>query len=366
MMHKRFRWHIGFVGSFMLLFTSLLGCYDYTPLQPTTQTGDFFWELKADHRAVLLSMTPPFNTLQLTATPYSVDGGALAIDTLVASPVVWESGDTTAVKISQTGVLSAAKIATRVTVYATMTIGEITRRDTIWVGVTATAPSTLDSLVLYVPNGKNTVAAGGTLSLAVRARLANSQLLSGVPVSYRANNRWLADFQGSAAGVLYGLIPEDSVYVFATATVYGVTKRDSLFLYTGMPVRLFPPVFVLESLLSNNRTLIYVPRITDLPSAPGSTFAWVNNSGLAPKNGVGYPRGGMNVDVIFDHPEVAEAFLPTSTSPLYNQSGNILQLASDSVQSPKMLAYRKFTQPGEHWYTVEPLGVRGKITIGVR
>lgn len=345
------------------LIASVLGCYDYAVIQPTTRTDEFYWELKADHRAVLLSMTPPYNSLQLTAKPYNVEGGEIAIDTLPEAPqTVWESADTSAVRVSQTGLITAAKVASRINVYVTMKIGDVTHLDTIWVGVTPTAPSTLDSFVVSAPVGKNTVAAGRTLTLSVRAKLANAQLVTGVPVSYRVNNRWLADFKG-APGVLSGLVPDDSIVVYATTTVYGVTRRDSVFLFTGFPLQIFAKVMILEAQVSKSRDIVYIPRMMDPPSGPGSSFAWYNNSGVAPKNAVGFPAGGTIVDIIFDHPEFAEAYFPLSPSPYYNQAGNILNL---SYTTGSNAMFRKFTQPGEHWYTVEPMGVRGKITIGTR
>jgi len=352
------------IAATIMIIAFASACSDYQMIAPPKDTDAVYWELKADHRAVLLSLESPHQSMQLTATPYNVQGSAIALDTLDESAqVVWESADNSTVEVSQTGLITARKIATRVNVYATLTVRDITRRDTIWVGVTQTAPSALDSLVLYVPNGKTVVPAGGTLTLAARTRLANGQLLTGVPVSYRVNNRWLADFKGTP-GLLSGMVPDDSIYVYATSTVYGVTMRDSLLLYTGRPVRALAPVFTLEAQLSTNRELIYVPRIVDLPSGPGSTFSWVNNSASAPKNAIGFSgRGGIKVDIIFDHPEFSEALFPTSPSPLYNQSGNILQL---TYEAPTIAAFRKFNQPGEHWYTVEPLGIRGKITIGER
>ncbi len=358
MMPNRRRWLVVATG----LIAPLLGCYDYAVIQPTTQTDEFYWELTADHRAVVLSMTEPHNTFQLTATPYNVEGGEISLDTLREAPqTIWESADTLAVRVSPTGVITAAKVASRINVYATMTIGEVTHRDTIWVGVTPTAPSTLDSFVVSAPAGKNTVAAGGTLTLSTRAKLADGQVLAGVPVSYRASNRWLAEFKGSP-GMLTGIVPDDSIYAYAATTVYGVTRRDSLFLYTGLPLRIFTTVMTLEAQVSNNRDLIYTARMTDPPSAPGSSFTWYNKSGVAPANAVGFPAGGMKVDIIFDHPEFAEAFLPGNPSPLYGSAGNILQIPFEGLT----VAYRKFNQPGEYWYTVEPLGVRGKITIGTR
>ncbi len=356
MMRSRLRWLSVAVG----LVVPMLGCYDYAVIHPTTQKDEFYWELKADHRAVLLSMTQPYNSFQLTAKPYNVERGEISLDTLREAPqTVWESADTSSVRVSQTGVITAEKVATRVNVYATMTIGEVTHRDTIWVGVTPTAPSTLDSLVVSAPVGKNTVAAGGTLTLSTRVKLANGQLLTGIPVSYRVNNRWLAEFK-SSSGVLSGLVPNDSIYVYATTTVYGVTRRDSVFLYTGLPIRANARAMTLEAVMSNNRDLVYIPRITDPLSAPGSSFIWYNSSGVAPKNATGFPAGGMNIDIIFDHPEFAEGYLPI---PGYNEAGNILQLPYTGVNIAK---FRKFNQPGEHWYTVEPLGIRGKITIGTR
>lgn len=364
-MRKQWRWVVVFMG----VGASVLACSDYTPVSPTPQTDEFYWAVKVDHPAVLLSMTPPTNTLQLHATPYSVYGDSLVVDSLVTpSRVVWESADTLTVHVSQTGVLTALKTTTRVNVYATLTVGDITRRDTIWVGVTATAPSDLDSLVLFVPSQAKTVPAGGSLPLSVRARLQNGNLISGVPVRYYVNNRWLATFK-TTTGLLYGIMPDDSVTVTAVTTVYGATRRDSLFLYTGWPIRSVVPVFTIAAQAAPNNTIVYTPKIMELKGGPGSSFSWINQSGFSPKNALGASHsGGMKFDIIFDHPELAGAFLPglPPSSP-FGQSGNILQVAFDTTGADGSLsAWRKFTEPGDHYYTVQPLGVRGKVSISAR
>ncbi len=363
-MRKQLRW----IAVFIAIGASVIACSDYAVVSPTLHTDEFYWALKVDHPAVLLSMTAPTNTLQLHATPYTIHGDTLVVDSLVTPPsIVWESSDTMAVHVSPTGVLTARKTVTRVNVYATMTVDDITRRDTVWVGVTATAPSVLDSFVLFVPSQANVVPAGGSLSLSVRARLQNGSLVSGVPVRYYVDNRWLATFK-TTVGLLYGIVPDDSVNVTAVTTVYGETRRESLFLYTGWPVRLITPIFTLIAEAAPNNSIVYTPRSVDLKGGPGSTFTWVNQSGSAPKNAVGAPySGGMKFDIIFDHPEQAGAFLPSlpPSSP-YGQSGNILQLPFDTSGGKILLALRKFTVPGDHYYTMQPLGIRGKVSISER
>lgn len=363
-MRKPLRW----IAAFIIICASAIACSDYAVVSPTLQTDEFYWAIKVDHPAVLLSMTAPTNTLQLHATPYTIHGDTLVVDSLITpSHIVWESSDTMTVHVSQAGILTARKTATRVNVYATLTVGDITRRDTVWVGVTATAPSALDSFVLFVPSKASVVPAGGSLSLSVRARLENGSLVSGVPVRYYVNNRWLATFK-TTVGLLYGIVPDDSVTVTAVTTVYGETRRDSLFLYTGWPVRLLTPIFTLLAEAAPNNSIVYTPRSIELKGGPGSTFTWANQSGAAPKNALGAPySGGMKFDIIFDHPEAAGPFnsaLPPSSP--FGQSGNILQLPFDTAGGKILLAYRKFTAPGDHYYTMQPLGIRGKVSISER
>ena len=137
---RRRQWRYAIVAM-AVIAASVSACSDYHAIAPPKETHDLYWELKADHRAVMLSMTSPHNTLQLTAIPYNVHGSEISLD---AHPeptkVVWESADTSAVGVSQTGVISAKKVATRVNVYVTLSVGAITHRDTIWVRVTPTAP----------------------------------------------------------------------------------------------------------------------------------------------------------------------------------------------------------------------------------
>ncbi len=350
-----------------VLIGMVIACSDYSVVAPTNNTEEFYWELNANHKAVLLSMEQPYNAIQLEAKPYTIHGNELLVDTL-QDPVhiAWESSDTSTVHVTQTGLITAKKAATKVNVYVTVSVGQITHQDTIWVGVTQNAPSQLDSLIVFAPAGEDKVSAGGTLQLSVMAKLQNSQLVSDVPVSYRVSDRWLATFK-QTAGLLYGTVPDDSVFVIATTTVYGVTMKDSIFLYTGWPVRQVSRAFSLESQMGNNNTVIFVPRVVDYKGGAGSTFRWENMTGYAPKNTAGFSHsGGMKIDVIFDNPELAEpfsAFLP----PPYNEVGNILQLPYDTTRvDGQPVAYRKFTQPGDHYYTVQPLGVRGKVTISER
>lgn len=368
MMHRKMdkQWRVIFacIG----VGTSVLACSDYAVVSPTPQTDQLYWAAKVDHPAVLLSMTPPENTLQLRVTPYTIYGDSLTLDSLTPVRVAWESTDTSAVLVSQTGVLTARKVATRVNVYATLTVGDVLRRDTVWVGVTATVPSTLDSLVLFVPSEENTVPAGGVLPLAVRARLQNGDQVSGVPVRYTVNKPSFATFK-TTSGLLYGLVPDDSVTVTAVTTVYGETRRDSLFLYTGWPVWQVAPVFSLFAQAGTNHTIVYTPKVIDLKGAPGSSFSWANLSGYSPANALGGRySGGIKFDIIFDHPEVAGAFFSGfPPSDPFGQSGNILQVAFDTSGADGMLSgFRKFTELGDHYYTVQPLGIRGKVSIAVR
>ena len=128
--------------------TGAAGCGGLEPVAPYTDTTAnpelLYIALTLDHPALNLSTAPGYETWQLTATPRNAAGGAMSG---LPTPT-WLSKDTTAVWVTQDGLVTARKAtsAAGVQVIAEMIApGNIRHADTAVVTVKAlpTPPKTL-------------------------------------------------------------------------------------------------------------------------------------------------------------------------------------------------------------------------------
>ncbi len=94
----------------------LCGCGIDESVTPAFDSMNGYWELRLNHHAILLSLRPPHNTVQLVATPYTptgevwraASGDDAQTDSLLARfPTEFLSRDSTRVLVSSTGVITA-------------------------------------------------------------------------------------------------------------------------------------------------------------------------------------------------------------------------------------------------------------------
>ena len=111
------------------------GCASDTTGPTAIDPAHLYYQLTLNHHAMTMALTAPYNTLQLTATPTSATGVPLA-DT---GMTIWTSSDTTSVRVSSTGVVTAIATTTQVVIAANHTINGVTHGDTALVNVNDTA-----------------------------------------------------------------------------------------------------------------------------------------------------------------------------------------------------------------------------------
>src|SRR5881394_3956609 len=136
-----------FLGVLALLGLAggLASCSDIEPVapheEPITDPTQLYMRLTLDHPAVNLSTEEGYKALQLRAIPREALGNPM---TGLPAPM-FKSRDTTKVRVTADGLLTAEATATGVEVIATLTAGPITHADTARVQVTDLATPKLAS-----------------------------------------------------------------------------------------------------------------------------------------------------------------------------------------------------------------------------
>lgn len=275
-----------------------LGCASDTtgpaPLNPVHG----YWQLTLNHHAITLALTPPYNMLQLVATPSTAAGTPLA-DSGVTT---WTTSDTS-VQVSPTGLLTAIAPATGVTLTVSRTIGTVTNTDMAVVNVndTTSVPhfatltlqqslsTRLDTLYLDIYGIRGFVPAaldpnGDTIPNVVFS------IISATP-SVLSSGGQLTFSQGAEqqfGGNAYG-----HALMIAEATVYGIRRVDSLPVTVGWLHNALVGVHAQTPAGSRTPIGVFVP--SEDTVAVGGTVLWKNEL-----------PGHALVDVVFDAPTAVQ------------------------------------------------------------
>src|SRR5881394_1092597 len=154
-LRRRSRAGLALLGVAGGLAGTLLGCSNIEPVAPVagpiTQPEQLYMDLTLNYRAINLSTAAGSNTLQLTATPRDALGNPM---TGLPAPV-FKSPDTTKVRVTPEGLLTAVGTITNFQVTATLTVGPVTHADTTWINVTA-LPQVWDTLSIHPVPPANT------------------------------------------------------------------------------------------------------------------------------------------------------------------------------------------------------------------
>lgn len=229
---------------------TLVGCSSDATDPVSVPAQQLYWALHVNWPAINLALTAPYNTMQLSATPVSASGAALATD----SAVHYKTLDST-VTVSSTGLLTARYLTDRTTVVASLAVNGVTLTDTAWVRVTADplaspmatfsmqpTPDGLDSAKISLDAYYNVNQYNGNIPVIVT--LQDQETICHV---YDIGCQILIDFQSSDPsvatldsrwGYLEALRP-GHVTFYASTYAYGVGKRDSLPFVIGYSNRWF-------------------------------------------------------------------------------------------------------------------------------
>jgi hypothetical protein len=310
-------WWVGTLAILGGLVGLLVGCgSDPVAPKPAPDPSRLYWALTLDHRAVTLSTVAPYDTIQLTATPRSALGTALA----ESASVVFASTNPQNVQVSSTGLVRALSPGDGTVVTATVTVGGVTHTDTGVVNVTVTTtPPVLGRFSIH-PIPPDSAKRGATVfpyPWPLDAADTSGNPIPDLATACTSSDPTVVRVLPSC-GLIFAESPGHAV-ITATATAYGVTKADTLDFTVGE--WLIAAVFITQG----------AGTLRDATIAAGGSVFWFNQT-------------TQPIDITFDD----------ST---HVSGGNIAALA------PGSLDIRVFPVPGTFTYHSTAAQARGAIIV---
>ena len=388
-----------------------LGCGSdhLTPAQPIDPEA-LFWDLELNHRAVTLSTTAPYDTLTLTATPRNHAG-----ETLAGVPAPrYTTSDDSRVLVTPEGVLVALKSTTPyqpVGVTARLTMDGMTHAATVIVKVVDDpAPPVLASLSIDpVPpdSAKRSIFLhccspapvlkneDFTLSHLPRVRASDTagQPVTGFGVLYSSSDSTIgaipATFSSGAAVAGYTDVVGDelpmeilplipgSIEIYASATVFGVTKVDTLPYQIGWPMGFRITVAPIPNLGPGNFFTIGAEAtrpVNEIRIGVGGFVTWRT----APSNVDADSPTPFATEVVFDDPtnvrplEDAAQLMSPDFYPAMCNNQELLAGTFDGCSTGgnfvlpenfRTAVYRVFPLPGTYEYQNALNGARSRVVV---
>lgn len=344
----------------------VLACGSSDPSSFVPNLDDAYWSLELNHHAVLLSMTAPWDTLPLTVTPLNYQGKPLPG---LAVPQ-YSSEDVKHVVVTPEGVLHAIEPladGVEVMVTAQLTVNNVTHKDTVFVRVVETTnpPAALDAFSIHpMPPDTAKVASGQYLNFPTTPLLArstdpNGVPIANVPISVRSSDNRIATVN-RLTGVVEGIQP-GTVNFYATTTVFGVAKADTLPYQIGWPV--LGNIFVQRLQPS---TVAFVP--SEMMVGVGALVSWSEagqDSLLIGTIDVNFADADLsNISDILSRFPVYEPFChPNSFLVFECGSGNMVLGGSGPAPANGYHGYRIFTAPGIYEYHSSKFGISGRVMV---
>lgn len=333
------------------------GCAGDAPVSPpaSSDASTLYWALTLDHRAVTLSTTAPYDTIQLTATPRLVSGAPMS----GAGAPTYTSLDLTRAEVSADGLVHALGLGDQIGVVASLTQGNLTHADTVFINITDPPTAPLATFSIHPQPGdsaKRALSMGGVISPI--ATDADGNPLADLSVDFESLDPTTAMID-RVSGQLSPVRPGRVTFV-ATLTAYGVTKADTLPYTIGY--NLIFDMQTAPQITSSGQTVWgFVPNT--ITAGTGAEVLFIN-------------LAGPPIDVTFDDPtNVADPasgveLIPlcatlTPTYPDACGSGNIpafARAAGDSTGN-SAVRLRSFPVPGTYTWHSTMFGTTGKIVV---
>jgi hypothetical protein len=331
-----------------LLVLSAVGCAgDPTVTPPPVQDPTtLYWQLTLNVRAATLSTVAPYDTIRVEATPRTISG--TPISNLIKP--TYTSTDLDRAFVDSTGLVHAVGEGDQVYIVASLEENNTLHADTLVLNITGEAtPPVMASFTIQPGVGDSAkVAAGSGVTLTPGAADAEGNPISDVAVYFTSSDKTVATID-RITGVLTPNIP-GTLTIYATTTVYGVTKSDTLPYVIGHPIVL--PMEIQSQTNANGQVVnVFVPNNVVL--GPGASILF-GNATLLP------------TDVTFDDPtNVAQADQYCVFFETLCGTGNIDAWARDPTDDSGVtgLRARSFPVPGTYTFHSTIFGSTGTIVI---
>jgi hypothetical protein len=276
--------------------TLLFACRADSVATAPPASANLYFALQLDQHAINMSLSPPSNTIQLSATALNQDGQPLA-DT---GTVRFSASDST-VTVSPAGLVTAQYTnQSGVTlVIASLQKNNVTLADTAFIHVTASPPAAALATfsIQPLPGDSAIVGYPGSYTVTVHATDANGQAMLFDPqdnfVYFSSSNPALVAVDRSAGQTSSG----DTAHVTLVATTwaYGIAKRDSVHFLEGWPISAF---VLLDSVVDLGAHFLPPSVVLGV----GGVVQFVR--GIAKR---GDQFGSVGNDVVFDNPAAVDS-----------------------------------------------------------
>jgi hypothetical protein len=313
---------------------------------PTGDPTTMFWQLTLDTRAATVSTVAPYDTIRITATPRTISGSPITD----LAPPTYTSMDLDHAFVDPDGLVHAVAVGDQILIVASLEEGNILHQDTLVLNITdASPPPTLATFTIHPDAGDSAkTAESANSNLNPRAFDEAGDPISDVSVYFVSSDPTIATVD-RASGFLAPERP-GHLSIYATTTVYGVTKTDTLPYTIGVP-------------------LILVMRIAPLRQSDGHTIG-----GFIPAQvtlGVGAKiffqnDGAPNTDITFDDPtNVGEDDEDCPSFESFCGTGDIPAFGLEPGDDTGLTALRarKFHVAGSYPFHSTLWGTSGTITI---
>ncbi len=350
------------------------GCSRDAGVSPIVTSPDsLFWSLRISYPAVRLTSAPPYNTLQLDALPYNVLGSQIEVDSSEARHVRWISSDSTLVRVSENGMITARGVTGTKKVYITAIakIGKITKEDRSLVQVVDNSNISEPVSLLARTADSLKRAVGTNFILIPKVTDRSGGPVTGLPIHYRSSNPVVGRQTDAWSGTIFAGTGftgySNSVgksHITVSTWAYGVALIDTFTIEVGYPIDnpLFIPMADNKSIKGIPTTYLLYPMVD---VGPGGVVSFANGTAV---NGVKaaahpglQPSNGIPISFIFE-----DSLNVISAGPSYSPTadGNIHDIVADTLIPFRTLRqFRKFREPGEYKYTIEPLGLKGVVIV---
>lgn len=250
---------------------------------PVSDLVRSFWAVRLNAHAINLALTAPYDTVQLTATPVTVDGTPLS----GVGQIQYSAGDSS-LTVSASGLVTAHYTTNSTFLIATLTVGNLTLADTAVVQVTATAPSSsLATFSIHPVAPDSAKAAVNVPKTATVTVFGNGDVPFPPVVAYFTSSDPTIATIDRTTGAITGTRIGD-VTILATTYAYGVARSDSITFHVGAPLQAIIQVKSHTPIGTDSTILYFSP--ASIVVGVGAEVDWGNS----------LPQP---IDVTFDHPE---------------------------------------------------------------
>lgn len=347
-----------FSGAFVVML-SLSACnMDKAGLNLYGDTGTMVSYVRFEHRAYNLAIDTPYNTVNLDVGAYSIQNKRLDF------PITYEVTNHLAMEIDSSGVLHAKGTASGALIKAYTTVDGVTRRDSVYVTITAGTPARLPVKVAFELNPGDSAKLGETTQY---ARGKTVKIIrnddTGGNISTLQVGLWASDLSKAKvaqSGNNATITPyrPGNVTFYISTYAYGRVFLDSLPYLIGWPVSGYIGAYTRMPSGSRDSIVDFHPK--RLTVGTGACVHWAAKS-------YNYP-----VDVEFE--DSAEAKSPVNVPQCWAfmidgfVPGNISawKVLSDGNGGPltgSHMRARVFTKPGIYKYRSKLYNTTGEIRV---